>query len=450
MAKKRVLSGVQPSGNLTIGNYIGAISQWVKKQGEVNTENWFFVVDLHAMTVPYDPETLKKRTLEIIMIYLACGIDPAKSNLFIQSHVPAHTELTWILNCNTPIGWMNQMIQFKEKSRKVGDDNVSVGLMDYPVLQAADILLYNTDEVPVGDDQRQHVEIAREIARRFNRLYGETFKEPKAVNPPSGARIMALDNPAEKMSKSAKSKYNYIWLLDTADDIRAKIGKAVTDSGKEIVFDAKRPALHNLLTIYQNITGEEKQVIEDRFAGKGYAEFKEELAERVVDFINPIREKYGELDKNRDYVIEVLARGAARANEVASMTLAKARKRAGLIEPFLAQDLKVKPVISFDDWLKLDINIGEIKRVEEVEGADKLYKLTIDFGDKGETEIISGIREFFEPEDLVGKQVPILRNLAPKEIRGIQSRGMILAVDNDGAAVLLNPGQPVKLGSIIS
>ncbi|MBU0648024.1 tryptophan--tRNA ligase [Patescibacteria group bacterium] len=333
MAKKRVLSGVAPSGNLTLGNYIGAISQWVKKQDEGDSENWFFVVDLHAMTVPYDPKVLKEKTIEVSMLYLACGLDPDKSNLFIQSHVPAHTELTWILNCNTPVGWLNQMIQYKEKSKKVGDENVSVGLLDYPVLQAADILLYNTDLVPVGEDQRQHVEIAREIARRFNRLYGNTFKEPKAVNPPQGARIMALDNPEEKMSKSAESKYNYIWLLDTPDDIHLKISKAVTDSGKEIVFDKDRKALFNLLTIYQSVTGVGEQVIEERFDGKGYAEFKKDLADKVVEFVAPIREKYLELEKNYDYVRDVLKRGAAKANEVAGETLKKVRTRAGLIDP---------------------------------------------------------------------------------------------------------------------
>ena len=263
--KKRVLSGVAPSGNLTIGNYIGAIREWVKQQNEGPNENWFFIADLHALTTPKDPKMVREKSLEMFMLYLACGIDPEKSNIFIQSHVPAHTELAWLLNCVTPFSWMTQMIQYKEKSAKLSQENVSVGLFDYPVLMAADILLYQTDLVPVGDDQSQHVEITREIARKFNRNYGEVFKEPQAFIPPQGARIMALDNPEKKMDKSAKSKYDYIWLLDSPEDIQLKISKAVTDSESSIVFDKERKGLYNLLTIYSCITNWSKEQIEQKY-----------------------------------------------------------------------------------------------------------------------------------------------------------------------------------------
>ncbi len=450
MTKKKILSAVAPSGNITLGNYIGAISQWVQNQENPDSENWFFVVDLHAMTMPYEPRTLREKTLEVAMLYLACGIDPAKSNIFVQSHVPAHAELTWILNCNTPLGWMNQMIQFKEKSKKVGDENVSVGLYDYPVLMAADILLYNIDLVPVGEDQRQHVEIAREIARRFNRLYGNIFVEPEATNPPRGARTMALDDPSVKMSKSAKSKYNYIWLLDKPDDIRLKFSRAVTDSEQSIKFDQTRAGLYNLLNIYQILTGWTEQQIEEKFAGRGYGELKADLAERTIALLQPIQKKYEELDKNRDYVLEVLAHGAAKAALVANETLKKVKKKIGLVEPLSVSNTKSKPVVSFEDWLKLDVEIGTIKSVNEVAGADKLYQIALDFGESGETTIIAGIREYYRPSELVGKQVPILKNLAEKEIKGVKSKGMILAVNNGGEAIILSPQKEAKSGSKVS
>jgi len=449
MAKKRVLSAVAPSGNLTIGNYIGAISQWVQAQDNPDTENWYFVVDLHAMTTPYEPKRLHEKSLEVIKLYMACGIDPTKSTLFIQSHVPAHAELTWILNCNTPMGWMKQMIQYKEKSKKVGDENVTVGLFDYPVLMAADILLYQIDLVPVGEDQRQHVEITREIARRFNRTFRPVFKEPEATNPPAGARIMALDDPAVKMSKSAESKYHYIYMLDKPDDIRTKISRAVTDSQDGIAFDENRPGLFNLLTIYQVITQESNDEIEAKFAGGGCAEFKEDLAEQIINFLKPIQEKYAELDKNPDYVNEVISEGAAKAAAVANETLNQAKKAAGLVMPIPAHELKTKPEVSFEEWLKLDVEIGTIVNVEEITDADKLYKLTIDFG-KSQTTLAAGIKEYFQPDDLKGQQVPILKNLAPKEIKGVSSQGMLLAVNHQGEAVLLNPNKGVDNGDKVS
>ena len=449
MAKKRILSGIRISGNIHLGVYIGSIQQWLERQADKNNENWYFLADLHGITTPYDPKRLKELTYEAIMLYMACGLDPEKSTIFVQSHIPAHAELAWLLNCNTPMSWMNQMIQYKEKSSKIGDESVSVGLFDYPVLMAADILLYDTDLVPVGEDQSQHVEIAREIARRFNRINGQVFTEPDILLQKEAARILALDNPEEKMSKSAASKYNYINLLDKPDEVAAKIAKAVTDAGSEIKFDQNRKAINNLLIIYQQLTGENSEAIEQKFAGKGYAQFKKELTKVINEFLMPIRERYDKFNNNRDYFDEILAHGTARAKLVADKTLARAKKKVGLIEPLNPAKMEKKPVISFDDWLKNEILIGEISAVDDIEGADKLIKLKIDFGKKGETVIAAGIKEYYKKEDLIGKKVPVLWNLEPKEIKGIKSQGMMLAVDNQGKAVLLNPEKEVDLGSMV-
>ena len=332
MSKKRVLSGIRTSGDIHLGIYIGAMTQWLERQADDNYENWFFVADLHGITTPFEPEKLHELTWKSIMLYMAVGLDIEKSTLFVQSHIPAHAELTWLLNCTTPFTWAKNMIQWKEKGDDIGED-ATIGLFDYPVLMAADILLYDTDLVPVGEDQSQHVEVARDIAKRFNRLYGETFVEPEVLLLKEGKRIAGLDNPEKKMSKSAESKYNYINLLDTPDDVRLKISKAVTDAGEGIVFDPERKAVHNLLTIYQFLTKEDNAVIEERFAGKGYADFKADLAERMVEFLKPIQEKYAELDKNRDHVRQVLAEGAKKAEAVASQKLEQAKKNMGLLMP---------------------------------------------------------------------------------------------------------------------
>jgi methionine--tRNA ligase beta chain len=294
------------------------------------------------------------------------------------------------------------------------------------------------------------VEIAREIARRFNRLYGDVFTEPVATNPPKGARIMALDDPQIKMSKSAKSKYNYIWLLDKPDDIRQKISRAVTDSEKGIVFDPNRAGLFNLLNIYQIVTGLSEPEIEEKFAGSGYGELKEDLSDRIIQILAPIQTKYQELNQNRDYVMEVLAHGASKASLSANEMLIKVKKKIGLLEPLSYAKMKTKPVVSFEDWLKLDVEIGTIKSVTVVVGADKLYQICLDFGEKGEATIISGIREYYQPSELIGQQVPILKNLAEKEIKGVKSKGMILAVNNEGEAIILSPQKEAKSGSKVS
>ncbi len=325
--QKRVFSGIQPSGNLHLGNYLGAIKSWVASQDEY--DNIFCIVDLHAITVPQDPQILKAKIRETAAILLASGIDAQKSALFIQSHISAHTELAWILNCFIPIGWMQRMTQFKEKSAKQ-KEKASVGLFDYPALMAADILLYETDLVPVGEDQKQHVELTRDIAQRFNSIYGETFKLPRAVIHQVGARIMSLTHPEEKMSKSDKDKDSAIYLLDSPSEIKRKIMSAVTDSKKVIVFDQKRPGLHNLLVIYELLCGEERTKIEESFRGRGYADFKKKLADLIVEELRPIQMKYAKLIEDKPYLDSLLADNAEKIRPFAERTLTRVKEKTGL------------------------------------------------------------------------------------------------------------------------
>ncbi|MBW1999096.1 MAG: tryptophan--tRNA ligase, partial [Deltaproteobacteria bacterium] len=289
--KKRVFSGIQPTGDIHIGNLLGAIKHWVAIQSEFDCI--YCVVDLHAITIPQDPRVLKAKIREVAGLLMAAGLDPDQTTIFVQSHITAHTELTWILNCFTPMGWLQRMTQFKEKSERQ-KEKVSVGLFDYPVLMASDILLYDTDLVPVGEDQRQHLEFTRDLAQRFNAMYGETFVIPDASIPEVGARIMGLEHPTKKMSKSEGGEGNTINILDPAEVIMAKIKRATTDSLREIRFDESRAGIYNLLVIYELFTGEERNVIEARFEGKGYADLKKELGEVVVEGLKPIQEKYKE------------------------------------------------------------------------------------------------------------------------------------------------------------
>ena len=325
--KKRVFSGIQPTGDIHIGNYLGAIQHWVASQDEL--DSIFCVVDLHAITVPQDPETLKLKTRETAGLLLAAGIDPKMSALFVQSHISAHAELAWILNCFIPIGWMKRMTQFKEKSGKQ-KEQVSVGLFDYPALMAADILLYDTDLVPVGEDQKQHVELARDTAQRFNSIYGETFKLPEPLIAGTGARIMGLEDPTKKMSKSEDGQGHIIYLLDPPDDIRNKIMRATTDSLREIRFDENRPGINNLLVIYELFTRLGRPEIEARFEGRGYADFKKELAEVVVGGLRPLQSRYRELTADPTHIDSLLAEGADRIRPVAEKTLATVKDRIGL------------------------------------------------------------------------------------------------------------------------
>ncbi len=325
--KKRVFSGIQPTGDIHIGNYLGAIRNWVLSQVEL--DNIFCIVDLHAITVSQDPGVLKVKIREVAGLLFAAGINTAESAVFIQSHIPAHSELTWILNCFTPMGWMRRMTQFKEKSQQHKEE-VSVGLFDYPVLMAADILLYDTDVVPVGEDQKQHVELARDIAQRFNFIFGETLKVPEVTIPEVGARIMGLDDPTQKMSKSEDGPGRVIYLLDSPDDIRNKIKRATTDSRREIRFDESRPGICNLLVIYELFTGLGRTEIEARWEGKGYGDFKRELAEVVVEGLSPLQSRYRELTADSTYIDSLLAEGMRRILPIAEKTLAAVKDKVGL------------------------------------------------------------------------------------------------------------------------
>ncbi|HSE83379.1 MAG TPA: tryptophan--tRNA ligase [Thermodesulfobacteriota bacterium] len=325
--KKRVFSGIQPTGSIHIGNYLGAIRNWVASQAEF--DNIFCIVDLHAITVPQDPKVLRSNIREVAGILFAAGIDPKQSVLFVQSHVGAHAELAWILNCFIPMGWMQRMTQFKEKSQKQREQ-VCVGLFDYPALMAADILLYDTDYVPVGEDQKQHLELTRDAAQRFNSIYGDTFKIPEPVIPKVGARIMALDDPTKKMSKSETRPGNAIYVLDSPEDIRGKIMKATTDSLREIRFDEDRPGVNNLLVIYELFTGLDRHNIEGRFEGKGYADLKRELAEAVIEGLRPIQSRYGELTSDPAHLDSLLSEGASKVRPVAEKTLDLVKNKIGL------------------------------------------------------------------------------------------------------------------------
>ena len=324
---KRIFSGAQPTGNVHLGNYLGALRNWVALQHEY--ESFFCIVNLHAITLPQDPKVLAAKSRELARIYLAVGIDPEVSTVFVQSDVAAHAELTWLLNCVTRMSELERMTQFKDKARKQ-QENVGVALFDYPVLMAADILLYQTDLVPVGEDQKQHLELTRDIAIRFNRDYGETFRVPDPFIPKIGARIMSLADPSKKMSKSdAESEAGCIMLLDDADAVRRKFKRAVTDSGTEIRFDRNRPAINNLLTIYHLLTEKTPVEIEEHFAGEGYAKLKEELADATIGFLKPIQERVLAIDDGK--LNEILERGAARAESIAGPTLAQAKANMGLM-----------------------------------------------------------------------------------------------------------------------
>ncbi len=314
--KKRIFSGAQPTGELHIGNYLGALRNWVALQDQY--ECFYCIVNLHAITMPQDPQALKQKTLDLAKIYLAAGVDPDKSKIFIQSDVPEHAELAWTLNCIARMGELERMTQFKDKGRG-NAERASVGLFTYPVLMASDILLYQTDLVPVGKDQKQHLELARDLAERFNRDFGETFVVPEPYIPPVGASIMSLKDPEKKMSKSDEDINGSILLLDEPDTIVRKIKKAVTDSGTEITFNENRPAINNLLTIYHLLTGKTVEECEANFAGKGYGDFKSELSEAVVEFLRPFQKRVNDFEDGQ--LKEILAKGAEYARVIAGDTL---------------------------------------------------------------------------------------------------------------------------------
>ena len=328
MKKERILSGVQPSGKLHIGNYLGAIKQFVALQNEYNA--YYCIVDEHAITVPQDPNELRENTLAIAMAYLAAGIDPNKSVIFVQSHVPAHTELGWILNTMTPLGELERMTQFKDKTAKGGE--IYAGLFNYPTLMAADILLYQAAAVPVGEDQVQHIELTRSLAKRFNNRFGNTFIIPKPLLQKTTARVMALDEPTKKMSKSAASEQSYIALSDTSDQIRKKIKTSVTDSEKEIYYDTeKKPGVSNLLSIAAEFSGKTIKELEEDFSGASYAAFKETVAEYIISGLALFQKRYAELEKDSDEVVKILADGKEKAQAVANATLRDVKEKMGFL-----------------------------------------------------------------------------------------------------------------------
>ena len=326
--KKVIFSGIQPSGNLTLGNYLGAIKNWVKLQDEYDC--YFCVVDLHAITVMQKPADLRKRTLEILAIYIASGIIPDKNTLFIQSHVPAHSECSWLLTCNGYMGELSRMTQYKEKSKKSGE-SIGAGLFTYPLLMAADILLYQTDIVPVGADQVQHLELARDLAERFNKTYSPTFTIPEAYLSKTGAKIMDLQNPEKKMSKSEDNPNSYILIMDEPDVIRKKISRAVTDSIGEVKYNDEQPGVKNLMTILSNIKGYTFEEIEKKYEGQGYAQFKKDVAEAIVEELVPVQERVKSLLENKSELEEIYKKGAEKANYVANKTLRKMQKKIGFI-----------------------------------------------------------------------------------------------------------------------
>lgn len=331
---KRIFSGIQPTNVIHIGNYLGALKNWVALQDE--GEAIYCIVDLHAITVPQDPKILKEKILETAALFIACGVDPDKATLFVQSSRSEHSELAWILNCFTGMGELKRMTQFKDKS---GDnqDNVTAGLFDYPVLMASDILLYQTTHVPVGEDQKQHIEITRDIAQRINSKYGSSaqgestvFTIPEPIIKQSTARIMALDDPTKKMSKSSPNPSSYIALTDTPEQIREKIKKATTDSGSEIKVDPDKPAITNLLRIFSGMSGREISDIEREFEGKGYGDFKNALAETIITELAPIQDKFNALMADKDALRKILDRGSEKIAPLAQETLNKVKEKVGL------------------------------------------------------------------------------------------------------------------------
>ncbi len=327
--RPRVFSGIQPSGLLHLGNYLGAITNWVDMQSSHDCV--YCVVDLHAITVRQQRAELRQSTIDLANLFLAAGIDPESSVVFVQSHVPAHAELMWILNTITYMGELRRMTQFKDKTGGGEGESIAVGLFDYPVLMAADILLYRADEIPVGEDQKQHVELTRDLAERFNNAFGKAFVVPQPVIPRVGARVMALDDPTKKMSKSAGAIGSYIALGDSPDVIRRKVKRAVTDSGVEVRVGTDKPAVTNLLGIFSALTGEPVEAIAARYEGKGYAAFKSDLGDVIVDSLAPIQQRIRELEADKTYTLQVLESGAARAEAIAARTLAKVRERVGLV-----------------------------------------------------------------------------------------------------------------------
>ncbi|MDE5945969.1 MAG: tryptophan--tRNA ligase [Oscillospiraceae bacterium] len=327
--KKIIFSGIQPTGTFTLGNYIGAVRNWGPLQDEYNCI--YCVVNMHAITVKQEPAKLRKNTLDAYALLMACGIDPEKSILFIQSHVKSHAELNWILNCSTQFGELSRMTQFKDKSKRHPDD-INSGLFTYPVLMAADILAYNADLVPVGIDQKQHLELARDVAQRFNQRYGELFTVPEAYIPQVGAKVMSLQEPTKKMSKSDENPNACILILDDKDTIIRKFKRAVTDSEAEVCYREGKDGINNLMTIYSSVTGKNFDEITSEFAGKGYGDFKLAVGEAVADHLAPIREKFAQYSSDKDYLKKCYTEGAEKALSYSQRIVSKAYKKVGFVD----------------------------------------------------------------------------------------------------------------------
>jgi len=327
--KKTILSGIQPSGKLCIANQLGAINNWVNLQDDYNSI--FLIVDLHSLTVEQVPAELRQRCLSFVAQYIACGINPEKSVIAIQSHIHEHAELGWVLSTLASLGELNRMTQFKDKSKKHAK-NINAGLFTYPVLMASDILIYNADVVPVGADQKQHLELSRNLAERFNQRYSPTFTVPEPYIPKSSGRIMSLQNPENKMSKSDVNENNFIALLDDEDTIVRKIKRAVTDSGSEIIFSDNKPGLKNLITLYSSYSGLSPKDIENKYAGKMYSDFKQDLGELIAESLKPIRTKYNKIISEKDYLSQVLFEGSEKASYLARKTLSKVYRKIGLVK----------------------------------------------------------------------------------------------------------------------
>ena len=327
--QKVLFSGIQPTGIITIGNYIGALKNWVALQD--SHDCIFCIVDMHAITVPQEPQNLRRQTFELLALDRACGLDPKKSTLFLQSHVPAHAELAWVLNCNSSIGELSRMTQFKDKSKKHAD-NINMGLMDYPVLMAADILLYQTALVPVGADQKQHLELARDIAVRFNNKYSETFTVPEPYIAKHGSKIMSLADPLSKMSKSDENENGYISMTDAPEVILRKFKRAVTDSDNCVKFSKEKPGVSNLMTVYSAFTGESLEKTEKIFENKGYGDFKQAVAEAVIEKLKPIQQEQKRYLGDKDYLNSVLKEGAEKASRAAFKMLRKVYKKVGFYQ----------------------------------------------------------------------------------------------------------------------
>ncbi len=326
--KKTIFSGIQPSGFVTLGNYLGAINNWIKLQNDYNC--FYCIADLHTITVRQEPAKFRKTAVELLMQYIAAGLDPEINIIYCQSHVHQHAELSWILSCFTYMGELQRMTQFKEKSQK-HSDNINAGLFTYPVLMASDILLYQTELVPVGEDQKQHLEITREIASRFNKIYGDVFKIPEVYIPKAGARVMALQDPSKKMSKSDENANNTVAIMDKPEIIMSKFKKAVTDSENEVRFSETKPGVSNLINIYCAVTGNTIEQTEKEFSSGGYGVFKKAVGEAVVAKLEPIQKKFYDLQNNKDYIDTIIKNNTERASYVAEKTIRKVKKKIGFL-----------------------------------------------------------------------------------------------------------------------